>query len=318
MKLMDKDSQIENLNINEDANLSSMQGAMPNSMRDSILDRRNFFRKAGMFGFGAAVSALALKGTPAKAQANNYQSADTFGEMVTAFLIAEDLATTFYYAGLTGGVITDPNLAGPGGTATKVSASGNVGNVNYLQAALFQEIEHANVFRGLLTGSTTGASSDPVTTFYFPAGTFATLNGFLPILNALENAFIGAYINLVQELTYKATQAQAGTLTGTDAKYSAKEYQYFALVAGAILGVESEHRVLGRVIGNNNPANNYNFERTDGLTSIYNGPNSAVVALTPFLSSNGAFTEPHMLAPALANYRIVTQGVTVGGPLPPQ
>ena len=311
MKLMDKDSQIESLDL--DAGASAVADV---SVSNSALDRRNFFRKAGMFGFGAAVSALALKGTPAMAQNNIYQTEDTFAELVTAFLIAEDLATTFYYNGLIGGVIQDPNLAGPGGSATDITSGGNAGNVNYLQAALFQEIEHANLFRGLLTGSSAEAATDPYTTFYFPAGTFATLTPFLTILNALENAFIGAYINLVQELSYKALAAAAGTLTGGDTKYSAKEYQYFALVAGAILGVESEHRVLGRVIGNNNPANNYNFERTDGLTSIYNGPNSAVVALTPFLSASASFSEAHTLAPALANYRIVTQGVTVGGSLP--
>jgi hypothetical protein len=314
MKLMEKDSQIENLNLVADANL--IQDAMPKSMADSMLDRRKFFRKAGMFGFGAAVSALALKGTPAKAQANSYQTQDTMAELITAFLIAEDLATTFYYNGLVGGVIQDPNLAGPGGTATMVSSAGNPGNVAYLQAALIEEIEHANLFRDLLTSSPYGAASDPYTTFYFPAGTFATLTPFLTILNALENAFIGAYMNLVQELTYKATAAAAGTLTGGDAKYTAKQYQYYALIAGSILGVESEHRVLGRVIGNMNPANNLNYEQTDGLTSIYNGPNSAVVALTPFLAESSSFSEAHTLAPAVANYGIVTSGVTVGGPLP--
>ena len=311
MKLMDKDSRIESLDL--DAGASAVADA---SLANSTLDRRNFFRKAGMFGLGAAVSGLALKGTPAKAQNNPYQIQDTIEELFTAFLIAEDLAATFYYNGLIGGVIQDPNLAGPGGTATNVSVGGQADNVNYLQAALIQEIEHSNLFRALLTGSATGAASDPYTTFYFPAGTFATLTPFLSILNALENAFIGAYMNLVQEASYKAAAAAAGTLTGADAKYSAKEYQYFALVAGSILGVEAEHRVLGRDIGGMDPADNYNFERTDGLTSIFNGPNSAVVALMPFLAPSANFSEAHTLAPALANYRIVTQGVTVGGPLP--
>jgi hypothetical protein len=35
----------------------------------------------------------------------------------------------FYYNGLVGGVIQDPNLAGPGGSADNVSSSGNAGNV---------------------------------------------------------------------------------------------------------------------------------------------------------------------------------------------
>jgi len=312
MKLMEKDSQIENLVTNPEASLSANQV----SKQDTALDRRKFFRKAGMFGFGAAVSALALKGTPAKAQANTYQTQDTIGELFTAFLIAEDLATTFYYNGLIGGVISDPNLAGPGGNAKKISSSGNVGNVNYLQAALIEEIEHANFFRDLLTGSAAGATGDPYTTFYFPAGTFDTLAAFLPILNALENAFIGAYLNLVQELTYKATAAAAGTLTGLDAKYSAKQYQQFALIAGSILGVEAEHRVLGRVIGNENPANNLDYEQTDGLTSIYNGPNSAVVALTPFLAASSSFSLACSLDTALAEWRAVTPGIGTMGPLP--
>jgi hypothetical protein len=52
------------------------------------------------------------------------------------------------------------------------------------------------------------------------------------------------------------------------------------------MGVESEHRVLGRVISNSNPANNLNYESTDGLNAVYNGAKSAVAALTPFLTSS--------------------------------
>jgi len=308
MKWMEMDTPMEKIDNNAEA--TAVAGA------EAVLDRRKFFRKAGMFGFGAAVSALALKGTPAKAQANTYQTEDTITEIFAAFLIAEDLATTFYYNGLIGRVITDPNLAGPGGSAEKISSAGNAGNVNYLQAALIEELEHGNYFRDQLTGSADGYTSDPYTTFYFPAGTFDTLAAFLPILNALENAFIGAYLNLVQELTYKATAAAAGTLTGPDAKYTAKQYQQFALVAGSILGVEAEHRVLGRVIGNSNPANNLDYEQTDGLTSIYNGPNSAVVALTPFLASSSSFSLACSLNTAKEQWRTVTPGIGTMGPLP--
>ena len=296
MKTMDIDSQIAT------------------GLADVRLDRRKLFRQAGMFGFGAAVSGLALSGTPAKAQANTYQISDTVAEMFTAFLIAEDLATTFYYNGLIGGVIQDPNLAGPGGSAIKVTPSGHRGNVNYLQAALVQEKDHANYFRTLLTGTPNGASSDPYQTFYFPSGTFDTLAPFLSILDALENAFIGAYLTLIQELGYKASAAQTGMLTGGDTKYSAKEYTSFAAVASSILGVESEHRVLGRVIGNENPANNLIYEQTDGLTSIYNGPGSAVVALTPFLTpSTGS---GYSLTTALANLQSVVLSIGTSGGAP--
>ncbi len=43
---------------------------------------------------------------------------DTANQIFQAAVIAEDLATTFYYNGLVGTVIMDPALAGPGGTAT--------------------------------------------------------------------------------------------------------------------------------------------------------------------------------------------------------
>jgi len=255
------------------------------TISEARLDRRKFFRQAGYFGIGAAVSGLALNSTPARAQANSDQGKDTLAEVLTAFLIAEDLASTFYYNGLVGGVIQDVNLAGPGGSATHVSSQGNEGNVEYVRAALYQEIQHANLFREFLKEIDTSLTSDPYQTFYFPHGTFDTLASFLGILDALENAFIGAYLVLVQEFSTKAALAATGKLTGPDAKYNAQWYELFAKNAAAVLGVESEHRVLGRVIGNENPANNLNYEQTDGLQSIYNGSHSAVVALTPFLTS---------------------------------
>jgi hypothetical protein len=276
------------------------------------LDRRKFFRQAGYFGLGAAASGLALTGTPASAQSNPYQTKDTTAEILTAFLIAEDLASTFYYNGLIGPVIQDMNLAGPGGSAKNVTAQGNAGNVAYLRAALYQEIEHSQIFRGLLTGKPITYSADPVQTFYFPAGTFDTLTNFLGILDALENAFIGAYITVVQEFSVKAAMAAAGKLTGPDAKYSAQQYEIFAKSAASIMGIECEHRVLGRVIGNQNPANNLNYEQLDGLQSIYNGPHSAVVALTPFLTST---TGPgYSLGTAIFDGQIVWESTT-GSPV---
>lgn len=267
---------------------------------NATVDRRNFMRKASLLGIGAAASGVLLTSQTAAAatpQVNSYQRKDTITEIFTAFLIAEDLATTFYYNGLVGAVIQDPNLAGSGGSATHPSASGNAGNVDYLRAALSEEISHADLFRGGLGLSSPAA--DPYQTFYFPNGTFSTLSSFLGILNALENAFIGAYLTLIQELSYKAALARAGQLTGADARYSASEYEYFAQVAASILGIEAEHRVLGRVIGNENPANNLAYEQLDGIMSIYNGPNSAVAALTPFLTPS---TGPGFsLATALAN-----------------
>jgi hypothetical protein len=257
---------------------------------EQLVNRRNFMQRSSMLGLAAAAAPL-LTGifTPLTARADEPEAAgeadaeaaqakDTVAEIATAALIAEDLATTFYYNGLVGAVIQDPNLAGAGGSAD------NVGNVNYIQAALTEEISHANLLRGLL--NIPKASADPVQTFYFPAGSFDTLGPFLGLLDALENAFIGAYLNAIQEFAKKAAWVREQRRQGKnyDDTYSPEQLDYLAKVSASIMGIECEHRVLGRVISNSNPANNRNYETTDDITAVYNGKHSAVVALTPFLT----------------------------------
>jgi hypothetical protein len=281
--------------------------------------RRAFLSQAGVLGLGAAATTLALGVKPAFADKDSAaekaeeaaQAKDTVKEIFTAALIAEDLATTFYYNGLVGAVIQDPNLAGPGGTATNVSSAGNAGNVNYLQAALTEEIDHANLFRSLLGIS--GPSADPAQTFYFPAGSFETLGAFTGLLNALENAFIGAYLNAIQEFATKSANAREDGWRDWDGgRYTSEQLDHFAKVSATIMGIESEHRVLGRVISNSNPANNLAYEQTDGLNAVYNGSSSAVAALTPFLTSS---TGPgYSLATALANQGTVSLPVTGNPP----
>ena len=264
----------------------------------ALIDRRNFMQRSGVAGL-AALAAPILVGvsTPlvgraderestAEAAEEAAQAKDTVAEIATAALIAEDLATTFYYNGLVGSVIQDPNLAGPGGSAKNVTSAGNLGNVNYIQAALTEEISHANLLRSLLAISS--PSADPVQTFYFPAGSFDTIGPFLGLLDALENAFIGAYLNAIQEFAAMAAKEREKQANHewTGQRYSPEELDYLAKVSAAIMGIECEHRVLGRVISNSNPANNRNYESTDGITAVYNGPNSAVVALTPFLTAS--------------------------------
>jgi hypothetical protein len=292
-------------------------------MSEQLVNRRNFLQRSGMVSF-AAVAAPLLAATlaPASAHAEHESSAektqeaaqakDTVTEIATAALIAEDLATTFYYNGLVGSVIQDPNLAGSGGSADHVSSSGNLGNVNYIQAALTEEISHANLLRSLLGISK--AASDPVQTFYFPAGSFDAIGPFLGLLDALENAFIGAYLNAIQEFAAMAAIARERRHNHEwyDTRYSPEQLDYLAKVAASIMGIECEHRVLGRVISNSNPANNRNYETNDGINAVYNGPNSAVVALTPFLTSS---TGPGFsLQTALANQGSVSIPVSGAPP----
>ena len=282
-------------------------GRLIDTIAQTRLERRNFLTRAGMVGLGAAATltlgskqAFGAESATERAQ-EKAQAMDTVKEIFTAALIAEDLATTFYYNALVGPVIQDVNLAGPGGSANNVQSNGNAGNVQYVQAALTEEIAHADLFRSLLGISVPAA--DPVQTFYFPAGAFDTLAGFTGLLDALENAFIGAYLNAIQEFAVKS----AHTDDGDGNKYTAEQLDYFAKVAATIMGIECEHRVLGRVISNSNPANNLAYEQTDGLNAVYNGPKSAVAALTPFLTPS---TGPgYSLATALAKQGTVSIAV---------
>ncbi len=142
---------------------------------EQLMNRRKFFKGVGIVGMSATVAPLLLTAltptlaraatseSPTEAASEAAQAKDTVAEIATAALIAEDLATTFYYNGLIGGVIQDPNLAGPGGSADNVTSQGNLGNVNYIQAALGEEISHANLLRNLL--KIPSAGKDPAQTF---------------------------------------------------------------------------------------------------------------------------------------------------------
>jgi Ferritin-like domain len=296
-----------------------MDWAEITQLTEKALNRRKFLKGTGIAGLGVASAGLVGGSlTPLLAQSlrpgNSALAAsrktpttihDTPSDIFTAALVAEDLATTFYYNGLTGPVIQDPNLAGPGGSPHHINPTdSNQGNVEYLQAAFMEEIAHANLMRSLLGLGSSG--QDPYQTFYFPAGTFDTLGPFLALLDALENAFIGAYLVAAQEFAVMAVNGAQG--------YTADQLEYFAKVAASIGSVESEHRVLGRVIGNMNPANNKAYEQTDGLTSLAHGDHSAVDALAPFLNSS---TGPgYSFQQALANQGSVVLTMPIQWQLP--
>ena len=298
--------------------LKNNESERPPDSIDGVVDalpfagRRSFLGNLGKASLGAA-SALSfselLSGQSRAAQT------DSANQIFLAATVAEDLATVFYFNGLTGPVIQDPALAGPSGTA--ISGTGNVPNVDYLRAAMAQEISHANLLRAVgKLGST--ATSDPYQTFYFPAGTFDSLTPFIATLEALEQAFIGAYLTAIREFSLLAARA---TIQGVPngpfgGPYSGAQLSYFAQVAASILGIECEHRVLGMVITNTNQPNDRNFEQTDGLTSVYHGSGSAVTALTPFLtpSTGPGFT----LSAALGGAAIVGLNALTGSNPPAQ
>jgi hypothetical protein len=148
----------------------------------------------------------------------------------------------------------------------------------YLQAARQEEMSHY-----LLEQSASGHPT-PYTTFYYPPDMFADTQTTLNVLVTLEDAFIAAYLVGVR-------------------RFSSPDLR---VTAARIMGIESDHRTLARVIGPDvsstdggpideitgfagkpesaDPPNNNGYERTLCWTEI----KQAVEALTPFADPTAA------------------------------
>ncbi len=148
----------------------------------------------------------------------------------------------------------------------------------YLKGALQEEMSHY-----LLEESLTGKPS-PFTMFYYPPQMFSDAQTTLNILVTLEDAFIAAYLVGVRH-------------------FSTPDLR---VTAARIMGIESDHRTLARVVGPDvaggdggpiemitgiqktaesvAPPNNNGYERTLLLTNI----KQAVEALLPFAEKAAA------------------------------
>jgi hypothetical protein len=148
----------------------------------------------------------------------------------------------------------------------------------YLIGARQEEMSHY-----LLEQSVTGQPS-PFTSFFYPKGMFEDAQTTLNVLVTLEDAFIAAYLVGVRN-------------------FSTRDLR---VTAARIMGIESDHRTLARVVGpdvaaqdggpiqkitgvqgvaeNVAPPNNNGYERTLCWTEI----DQAVAALTPFADITAA------------------------------
>jgi hypothetical protein len=183
---------------------------------------------AGML---AALPASAMVRSNGSMSAQNAQAAnmgllsssqattDSIVTILTVARTAEQLAVTFYTNGIN--------------NASQLGISG--ANLDYLKAALIEEQIHQQFFAA-------NGGQSLATTFSFPNGakTFTDLNTFIATQQQLEGVFDSAFLAAIFEF------AQLGRPD-------------LAQIAGQIATVESEHRALGRVIGNLTPADNWAF-----------------------------------------------------------
>ncbi len=150
----------------------------------------------------------------------------------------------------------------------------------YLQAARQQEMAHYRLVRDLA-----GADA-PSTRFFYPKGMFASARTTLDTMVTLEEAFIAAYLVGVRD-------------------FSIPELR---VAAARIMGVESDHRTMARVMAPGidpqdggplrtvagaagvaeavDPASDNGYERTLGWTRV----DQAITALRPFADQKAAAT----------------------------
>jgi hypothetical protein len=148
----------------------------------------------------------------------------------------------------------------------------------YIEAARQEEMSHY-----LLEQSVTGKPS-PFTTFYYPPNMFTSAQTTLNVLVSLEDAFVAAYLVGVRQFSHDDLR----------------------VTAARIMGIESDHRTLARVVAPGvaaedggpieqvtgiqgvaesvDPPNDNGYERTLGWTKI----DQAIAALLPFADKAAA------------------------------
>ena len=232
------------------------------------VSRRSFLARGSMIGGAVLVSAGALvTGDRAKGGQNQGSSSGGLAACDIEILVAAEIAEAL-------AVTTYSNIIANAPFFKRLPDD----DQGYLVAAREEEMSHY-----LLEQSVTGQPS-PFTKFYYPKKMFKDAQVTLNTLVTLEDAFIAAYLVGVRNFS-------TADLRETAAR---------------IMGIESDHRTLARVLGPDvaakdggpietltgaqgvaepvDPPNNNGYERTLKWTDI----SQAVAALTPFVDVNAA------------------------------
>ena len=212
--------------------------------------RRGLLKVAALGAGGMAIGASTiLSAAPALASGLTKTKSNTsIGDILSIAATAEALAVTMYTNAI-------KNLHALGITDS--------GDQKYLKAAVVEEQIHYNFLYA-------NGGRPLTTTFSMPHGpnTFTRMGLFIDTLEELESDFIAAYLAAVKEF---AEQGQPG----------------LAQIAAQIMGIEAEHRVLGRDIAGLTPADDLAYEAAN-LARV----SDAVGALSSqgYLSPSGANT----------------------------
>lgn len=234
---------------------------------NNAMSRRDWLKRIGIAGASAtALGALAGCGGTNAGAVNPSSEGSTDQQILNAAATAEALATTMYY-----------NIINTSGGIYARGLAGNAPDQAYLVAGYEEELNHYHFL--------VSAGARPLaTTFYFPNNMFVDPQTTVNTLITLEDAFIAAYLIGVRDFSTNALK----------------------VIAGQIMGVEAEHRALGRVIVNDlglssvtglsgmaesvsapsGTSNNLAYERT--FSAALPNIGAVVNALGPFVTPGSA------------------------------
>src|SRR5271163_501603 len=243
--------------------------------QEKISSRRTFLQRsalAGAVGATALGSLLSFASPTASAKisaarAGKEEERDDLPKRDNDILIAAEIAEAL-------AVTTYMNIINTSPFCANIPSD----DQGYLEGALQEEMSHY-----ALELSVTGVPT-PFTSFFYPKNMFQDPQTTLNVLVTLEDAFIAAYLVGVRNFTTSDLR----------------------VTAARIMGIESDHRTLARVIGPDvapqdggplttltglqgiaesvAPPNNNGYERTQCWTEIA----QAVTALTPFVDMAAA------------------------------
>lgn len=238
----------------------------PNTPGKTTLDRRSFLSTATAAGV-VAMLPISLLAETKHGDDNDNDDERGLRKGDKDILIAAEIAEAL-------AVTTYTNIINQAGFFTRLATD----DQGYLLAARQEEMSHY-----LLEESVTQQPT-PFTKFFYPKNMFDDAQTTLNTLVTLEEAFIAAYLVGVR-------------------RFSTPN---FRVTAARIMGIESDHRTLARVVGPGvaaqdggpienitgilgvsesvDPPNNNGYERTLKWTRI----DQAVAALTPFVDQTAA------------------------------
>jgi hypothetical protein len=213
-----------------------------------LVSRRELFKTGA-----AALSVVSFSSLFGRALAQD--EGDDVQTILNLAATAETLACTLYYAVLTTGEIPFTEV-----------------DVFYLTGALDAELQHLEYLNA-------NGGEALTEEFYFPQDVFTDLSVFVPTAEALETAFVAAYL----AATRRAAELGDPLL---------------AMTAAQVAAIEAQHLALARVMGELQPANNVSLAQ-----ALFFNVSDAVPALLPFIEGGDDLVgpEPYLGAEEMRN-----------------